>query len=181
MNHNDVGRMSKTRGVTTTFDFHPEVMTTRLKNSVAKMLKTRYISGTHGSQSRRVAEIFNDHFEMSCGISSWRGVHVSNWDVESMQKDLLEIIETDWAAYALSSNPHHGDWYKRNNEEQRRNILEGVQSFDVSLINREFQPRLIEVFTRNSLEDEEYQAKVKVALAALNGTKPIRITQLETR
>ena len=87
MNHNDVGRMSKTRGVTTTFDFHPEAMTTRLRNSVVKMLKTRYISGTHGSQSKRIAEIFNDHFELSCGISSWRGIHVSNWDVNSMQKE----------------------------------------------------------------------------------------------
>jgi hypothetical protein len=173
--------MSRTRGVTTTFDFHPEAMTTRLKNSVVKMLQRRYISGTHGSQSRRVAEIFNDHFELSCGISSWRGIHVSNWDVESMQKDLLEVIETDWAAYALSNSPHHGDWYKRNNEEQRRNILDGVQSFHVSLINQEYQPRLIEVFTKNSLNDENYKAKVKVALAALNGTKSIRIIQLETR
>lgn len=180
MNHNDVGRMSKTRGVTTTFDFHPEVMTTRLKNSVVKMLQRRHISGTYNSQSRRVAEIFNDRFELSCGVSTWRGIRLDNWDVESMQKELLEIVETDWAAYCLTEK-HHSDWYKRENELTRHNIINGIQSFYLSLINREYQSRLIDVFAKTHTADETFQKRLAIALAALNGTEPIRITQLETR
>lgn len=180
MNHNDVGRMSKTRGVTTTFDFHPEVMTTRLKNNVVKMLQRRHINGTYTSQSRRISEMCNDKFGLGCGISTWRGIRVDNWDVKAMQEELLEIVKADWAAYCLTGK-HHSDWYKRENELTRHNIINGVQGFKLSLINGDYQSKLIDVFAKTHAADEAFQKRLAIALAALNGTEPIRITQLETR
>lgn len=114
MSYWDVARLSKLPGATVTTYVDPSKWTTRMKNSVKKMISSGYLIGGYSSIAVVLAKALAENHKMN-----YRRTHDDRHAVgHALSADQVTQIEElmmgDYAAYRMDRPESSHSWYARN-------------------------------------------------------------------
>lgn len=113
MSYWDVARLSKLPGAEITTHVDPSKWTTRMKNSVKRMVSTGYFIGGYSSVAvvlaKALAERYKMNYRRSHDDNHAKGEGLSGEQV----KQIEELIMGDFAAWRMENDRNHS-WYTRS-------------------------------------------------------------------
>jgi hypothetical protein len=172
MNNNERGRITGMPGVEVSVTLHPQRLSTRMRNSVSRMLETRVITGGWGSQGRRLATAIAEKYEIQCSINGWNGLRIVGISPEAAPL-VRELVTADWTAWLLD-NSKYNDGYYRNAYELALNRLDGCdQNFFITMHDKESIRKVVVILAEHTTQ--EMKDKSKQVADKLRGTEPIHI------
>lgn len=171
--HWEIARTVKIMGMQTTVVLDPQQITVRVKNGVKRMLRLGRITGN--GDAANIADQIRKKFALPVTRDWWRGMNIGTIDMDT-KRELLSLIEADWAAFALE-NPgytRHG-YYKDRHSEALDNLKSrSAKDFILSFHDRAYYTLATEVMARHLTE--QHKKSIEDAITYLDGTTPIHIT-----
>lgn len=170
----EIARMAKTHAVRCTMEIEPQLITTRIKSSIKKQLRSGTITGGWRSESAKLALHLTEKFDLPVGRLTWQGLKVGGINFE-LKQELLQILQADWTAAVLESKSYATHSYYVARHERAQAILndEASRGFHVSFISSDFAKQAAAAMTKRLSDNDK--TKIEAALAALDSDQPIHL------
>lgn len=166
----DAARMGHTAGIELTATFHPDRITTRMRNSIKRMVASGQMTGGWQSHAKRLARALCDKYGVPYNQSSVYNVFVPTATPSHLREQLLDLLKADEAATRMAEEGRLHSYYVNRYSRDREALLHDT-SYSVRFNDKDVGTeacRLMSNFVQRSGCD-----KRKMICALLDGKEPI--------
>lgn len=167
----DAARIGRTAGVELTATFHPDRITTRMRNSIKRMVMSGQMKGGWNSHAKRLARALCDKYGVPYNQSSAYNVFVPAGAPEYLRFQLLDLLKADEAAMRLEEGGRLHHYYSAKYDRDRDALQCEAASHSVRFNDKDIgtaASNLLTDFVQQSGSDKRIEL-----CKLLDGTEPI--------
>lgn len=174
--HWEIARTAKIMGIKTTMVLDPTQITVRVKNNVKRMLRAGRISGD--GNAANIADRIRERFDLPVSRDWWRGMHIGKVTPE-IKRQLLDIVQADWASQTLESPGYTQHTYYRDRHKEQVISLTSptAKNFSIAFHDRAYYEQASAVMAASMTEQDKQV--IEAAIVHLDSTEPIHITTIQ--
>lgn len=168
----DTARLGHTAGIELTATLHPDRLTTRMRNSIKRMVASGQLSGGWQSHAKRLARALCDKYKVPYNQSSRYNVFVPLATPERLRVQLLDLLKADEVATRIDNEGQLHHYYSKRYERDREALMQDA-SYSVRFNDKDVGAeacRLMTDFVQKHGVDER-----KMVCALLDGKEPIQL------
>lgn len=122
----EIARLGNTAGIEINATFHPDRLTTRMRNAIKRMVTTGQLSGGWQSQAKRLARALCDKYGVPYNQSSAYNVLVAEGTPEYLRAQLIDLLKADEVALRMEGDGRLHGYYTNRYEKDREALRHGA-------------------------------------------------------
>lgn len=169
----DIARIGNTAGIQLTAALHPDRLTTRMRNSVKRMVMSGLLIGAWQSHAKRLARALCDKYKIPYSQNTHSRVAVPPATPESLREQLVELLKADELAWRMAEGTLAAYWVAQYNEDRAALLCKRSDTCFVRFSDKHIGAEacsLLVAFVQQYSSDER-----KMVCAMLDGKDPIEL------